>query len=152
MSEQEMNEPYKFDASSAGEESWIQDKVVLIIGGANETGHLLATDLAEHGAHVALVYRRQASAEAQATKRDVEAQERACLLIPAPNGQSDRQSRWQFARRVVDAVLETLGRLDIFIDYSSLANEVEEGNGRYLALPDVGMLLTAMHQIADTER
>jgi cation diffusion facilitator CzcD-associated flavoprotein CzcO len=148
-----MNEPQSTDSSDAPEENWIQDKVVLIIGGANESGHTLATDLAEHGAHVALVYQQQALNEAQATKRDVEAQERACLLIPAPLGRTNRQSGWQFAHRVVEAVLGTMGRLDIFIDYSSLVSEGEEkdGNGRFPPLPELGMLMMAMTQIAGSE-
>ncbi|MCA9874667.1 MAG: SDR family NAD(P)-dependent oxidoreductase [Anaerolineales bacterium] len=130
----------------------IAGKVVLIIGGVGDMGRTLAAELAEQGAHVALVYRRQAAEEAHATKRQVEAHQRECLLIPA----TPEDDKRKFARRVVKHVVDTLGRLDIFIDYSSAADTGEphatngdEASGSRDVFPGIGMLVAAMNQIAE---
>lgn len=125
----------------------IADKVVLIIGDVSENGRNLAADLAEQGAHVALVYRQQVADEARVTKRQVEAHQRECLLIPA----TPEDDKRKFARRVVQHVVDTLGRLDIFIDYSSSAASATTQDGRVNrdVFPDVGMLVAAMNQITE---
>jgi len=101
---------------------------------------------------VALVYGQQSEAEAQATKREVEAHERECLLIPSA---PDKDAR-KFARSVVQQVVDELGRLDIFIEYGSPVT-VDESAGEGAAngpkkapvFPGVGMLVAAMNQISN---
>mgnify|MGYP001187813838 CR=1 FL=1 len=122
----------------------VVDKVVLIIGGAGENGRTLATALAEQGAHIALVYSSQAQHEALDTKHQVEAHDRECLLIPVTPGSNTRE----FARRVVQRVVDALGRLDVFIDYSSSpAAAARNDRANNDLFPGVGMLVAAMNQM-----
>lgn len=128
--------------------SALADKVVLIVGGVSENGRTLAADLAEQGAHVALVYRPEAIALAQVAQRQVEAHQRECLLIPL-NPAADKR---QFAHSVVRQIVDTLGRLDIFIDYSSSAATGDKADGagaRQDVFPGMGMLSAALNQIAE---
>jgi sporulation protein YlmC with PRC-barrel domain len=99
----------------------LRDKVVLLFDGTNEGGRSLAVSLAKYGADIALVYRQAHAGLAREMKSLVEAEGRRCLIIQA---QTDDET---FSQEVVRQTVNTLGRLDIFIDYSSI--EPREQNG-----------------------
>jgi NAD(P)-dependent dehydrogenase (short-subunit alcohol dehydrogenase family) len=91
----------------------LQDKVTLIVGGANENGRALAIALAEKGSDIALVYFNGAHEMARKIQVQVEALGRGCLAIAADSTGRD------VSQQIVQKVIEVFGRLDIFITYSA---------------------------------
>ena len=91
----------------------LKDKVILLYDGTIKGGQSLALSLAENGADVALVYRPAHHNRAEDIKHAVEAQGQRCLILPA-QPQDDKSSEELIAKTV-----DELGRLDIYIDYSS---------------------------------
>jgi len=89
------------------------DGRVALLTGTRRIGAVVATELARGGADVAIVY-RQSSAEAEETASAVRALGRRALVQQAdvrdPNA----------CRRVVDGVVDGLGRLDILVNMASL--------------------------------
>src|SRR5574341_2100827 len=84
----------------------LQGKVAIVTGGSMGIGHAIALDLADHGADVAINYRRHAD-EANAVVAEIEKMGGRGLAV-----QADVAS-FVGAQRMVDAVREKLGRLDI---------------------------------------
>jgi sporulation protein YlmC with PRC-barrel domain len=132
----------------------LEDKVALLFDGAHSGGRSLAVSLAEYGADVAIVYRQAHARNASITKELVEAKGRRCLIIPA---QGDEES---FSRDVVQQTINTLGRLDIFIDYSSLPREdvgadqsgkteKRDNNGRTDPFTNVEIMSAALDQMVN---
>lgn len=95
----------------------LKDKVVLLLDATNLSGRSLAVSLAKHGADIALVYRQAHAGQAQKMKNLVKAEGRRCLIIQAQNNDGT------FSREVVQKTINALGRLDIFIDYSSVPRD-----------------------------
>jgi uncharacterized protein YrrD len=101
----------------------LRDKVALLFDGTNKGGRSLAVSLAKYGADVAIVYRGSNAQHANVTKKLVEAEGRNCLIIPS------QVYGGNFSRKVVQQAINTLGRLDIFIDFSSLPrDDVDQAN------------------------
>lgn len=101
----------------------LENKVAMLFDGTHSGGRALALSLAEYGADVAIVYREAHARNAHVTKELVEAKGRRCLIIPAQVNDESLSSD------VVQQTINTLGRLDIFIDYSSLPkDDVESAN------------------------
>ena len=87
----------------------LQGKVAIVTGGSMGIGHAIALDLAAHGADVAINYRKHAD-EANAVVAQIEKMGRRGLAI-----QADVAS-FVDAQRMVDAVREKLGRLDVLVN------------------------------------
>jgi len=87
----------------------LQGKVAIVTGGSMGIGHAIALDLAAHGADVAINYRKHAD-EANAVVAEIEKMGRRGLAI-----QADVAS-FVDAQRMVDAVREKLGRLDVLVN------------------------------------
>lgn len=97
----------------------LSGKVALIVGGATENGHSLAVAFAERGVDVVLIYFNSAHEMAVNILEQVEAQGQRCLLISgeAVDGDVDET----FAREAMVQIIDTFGRLDIFINFSAHA-------------------------------
>ena len=99
---------------------FIKDKVALITGG-KRIGAVVATTLANAGAHIALVYNRSL-AEAAETESAVNALGRRAILV-----QADVTNERACSEAVATTVRE-LGRLDILINMASLYAEKPFGD------------------------
>ena len=86
---------------------------VALLTGAKRVGAVVAEALAADGVDVALTYHRSGT-EADATVRAVQAAGRRAIAIQADLGQVDE------CRRVVEATMRELGRIDIFIAMAGL--------------------------------
>lgn len=86
-------------------------RVALITGG-KRIGAVVATELARHGADVALVYQRSRS-EADETAEAVRALGRRALVLQADLRQPDA------CERVIDDAVSGLGRLDVLVNMAS---------------------------------
>jgi NAD(P)-dependent dehydrogenase (short-subunit alcohol dehydrogenase family) len=109
--------------SESFDEGPLVDKVALLLNGTSTGGASLAVSLAKSGADVAVVYRPSHARRAAETKRLVEAEGRYCLIIPAETKDES------FSKKVVRRTIETLGRLDIFIDCSDYPSQFVEDTG-----------------------
>ena len=89
----------------------ISGRVALITGG-RRIGAVVATELAQRSADVALVY-RESRAEAEETAAAVRALGRQALVLQADLRQPEA------CDRVIDETVGTLGRLDILINMAS---------------------------------
>ncbi len=89
----------------------LADRVALITGG-KRIGAVVATELARHGADVALVYQRSRS-EADETAEAVRALGRRALVLQADLRQPDA------CERVIDDAVDGLGRLDVLVNMAS---------------------------------
>ncbi len=92
-----------------------EDKVVLLLNGTNRGGRSLALSLARNGADLAIVYRRAHAGQAQEILSAVRTEGQRCLLIESENDGA------AFSRKAINQTLNGLGRIDIFIDFSSLS-------------------------------
>jgi NAD(P)-dependent dehydrogenase (short-subunit alcohol dehydrogenase family) len=90
----------------------LQGRVALITGG-KRIGAVVATELARHGADVALVY-RSSLAEAGETADAVKALGRRALVLQADLRDPDA------CDRIVDETVDGLGRLDVLVNMASL--------------------------------
>ena len=95
----------------------LKDKVALLLDGTSTAGHALAMSLAEHGADIAIVYQQTRARRARKVKQAVEAAGRRCFIMPS------QTSDETFAKKVIQQTINKLGRLDIFVDYSSLSDD-----------------------------
>jgi len=91
----------------------LKDKVALLFDGSRAAGCSMAVLLAKLGADVAIVYQEVDAEQAQYTKERVEAEDQDCLIMPLQFVDD------AFSEEVVRQTIEALGKLDIFIDYSS---------------------------------
>lgn len=87
----------------------LQDRVALITGGDSGIGRAVAVLFAREGADVAIAYHSSTS-DAQETRRHVEAEGRACLLL-----QGDVKDR-AWCDQAVAEVVERFGRLDVLVN------------------------------------
>jgi NAD(P)-dependent dehydrogenase (short-subunit alcohol dehydrogenase family) len=94
----------------------LTNRVALITGGAR-IGARVAVALAERGADVALVYRRSATA-AERTASEIHARGRRTWLHTADLAQPSE------CRRVVDAVTQAAGRIDVLVNMASVYRSV----------------------------
>jgi NAD(P)-dependent dehydrogenase (short-subunit alcohol dehydrogenase family) len=92
----------------------LQDKVALITGGDSGIGRAVAILFAREGAHVAIVYVKDEEADAEVTRRGVEAEGRKCILIAGD------VSRQNFCDKAVERTVRELGSLDILVNNSAL--------------------------------
>jgi len=146
----------KADPDSA--EVPLEGKVALLFIGADAGGPSLAVSLAKSGADVAIVYRLVNYERALEAKKIIEVGGRRCLIIPArDNGETSSEE-------VIRQTINRLGRLDIFIDYSSFprpeiglakgVDRLDESDGVEQTGPftNVELMSAVLDQIVRTER
>lgn len=105
----------------------LENKVALIVGGANEKGNALAVSFAERGMDVAIIYYEENEEKAEQVRQQIEEIGRQCLLLRGEGKESLDQDI--FARWAVDRILETFGRLDVFINVSEKRFSLSALNG-----------------------
>lgn len=88
----------------------LQDKAAIITGGDSGIGRSVAVLYAREGADVAIVYLKEEQADAEETKRRVEAEGRRCLLIAGDVKES------KFCQKAVEKTVKEFGRLDILVN------------------------------------
>jgi hypothetical protein len=96
----------------------LENKVAMLFNSSNEEDRTLAVSLAGYGVDIAIAYREGYAQHAYETKKLVEAEGRRCLIVPAHDKFFSKDSE-----DVIGQTIEMLGRLDIFIDMSSLPEE-----------------------------
>ena len=84
-------------------------KVAIVTGGSRGIGRAISLALARHGARVVVNYLANASA-AEATAREIIACGGQCLTVQADVSKSEE------VHRLIDQVLDTLGRIDILVN------------------------------------
>ncbi|GIV97880.1 MAG: NAD(P)-dependent oxidoreductase [Herpetosiphonaceae bacterium] len=87
----------------------LRDRVALITGGDSGIGRAVAIAFAKEGAHIAVVYLNE-HGDAEETKRQVEQEDRRCMLIAGDIGDE------QFCREAVQRTIDEFGRLDILVN------------------------------------
>ncbi len=87
----------------------LRAKVALITGGDSGIGRSIAVLFAREGADIALVYLDE-HADADVTRKAVEAEGRRCLLLPGD------VSRAAFCRRAIARTMKTFQRLDVLVN------------------------------------
>ena len=88
----------------------LQDKVALITGGDSGIGRSVAVLFAREGANVAIVHLKDEEADAEVTKKGIEAEGRKCLLI---QGDVTKQS---FCDKAVERTVKEFGQLDVLVN------------------------------------
>jgi NAD(P)-dependent dehydrogenase (short-subunit alcohol dehydrogenase family) len=87
----------------------LSERVALITGGDSGIGRAVAIAFAKEGADVAIVYLNEHE-DAEETKRQVEQEERRCLLIAGDVGDET------FCRQAVRQTIDELGQLHILVN------------------------------------
>jgi len=113
--------------SENGKAGPLQDNVVLLVGVSRTGSRSLAVSLAQRGADIAILHANDQRLQAAQIKRQIESHGQRCLAIPA---KTDGQNS---SRNVVGQIVETMGRLDIFIDYGAFSGDLHTGDGAELS-------------------
>jgi NAD(P)-dependent dehydrogenase (short-subunit alcohol dehydrogenase family) len=113
-------------APDHGETSWtgrerLVGKRALITGGDSGIGRATAIAYAKEGADVAIAYLPAEQADAEATKAQVEAAGRTCVLLPTD--QRTEEANTELARQAVEA----LGGVDILVSNAAFQMAHPEG-------------------------
>ena len=87
----------------------LKDKVAIVTGGDSGIGRAVAVLFAREGADVAVLYLDE-HADADETKRAIEAEGRKCLLIAGD------VTKPRFCEKAVDRVVRTFGKLDVLVN------------------------------------
>ncbi|HEU4771896.1 MAG TPA: SDR family oxidoreductase [Candidatus Udaeobacter sp.] len=87
----------------------LREQVAIITGGDSGIGRAVAIAFAKEGADIAIVYLEE-DKDANETKRQVEEEGRACILIRGDVGDAD------FCRKAVDQTVKEFDKLDILIN------------------------------------
>jgi NAD(P)-dependent dehydrogenase (short-subunit alcohol dehydrogenase family) len=120
--EADMAEKPRFQAPDYKGSDKLRDMAALITGGDSGIGRAVAVLYAREGADVAIVYLDE-HADAEETKRCVEAEGRRCLLLPGDVKDA------AFCERAVQQTLQAFGRLDILVNNAAFqehADSIEE--------------------------
>ncbi|HWA91319.1 MAG TPA: SDR family oxidoreductase [Rhizomicrobium sp.] len=111
----------------------LKGKVALITGGDSGIGRAVAVHMAREGADIAIIYLEETD-DARETKRHVEAEGRACLLI------SGDVAKEEFCKEAVGRVIEAFDRLDILVN--NAAEQHRKGEGGPLDIPQAQLQQT----------
>ncbi|HLL97280.1 MAG TPA: SDR family oxidoreductase [Spirosoma sp.] len=98
----------------------LRDKVALITGGDSGIGRAIAIHYAREGAHVAIVYTPEEEADAQETKRLVEAEGKQCLTL------SGDLRQLAFCEQIVADTVAFFGKLNILINNAAVQYQHED--------------------------
>ncbi|GGB86433.1 SDR family oxidoreductase [Dyadobacter sediminis] len=99
--------------------SRLEGKTALITGGDSGIGRAVAVHFAREGADIAIVYLNE-NEDAQKTKSLVEAEGKACLLIPG-----DIRSE-SFCKEAVERVVSEFGKLNILVNNAAEQHPKED--------------------------
>ena len=99
----------RFEAPDYKGSGKLKGKVALITGGDSGIGRAIAVLFAREGADVAIVYLNEHD-DARATKRHVENEGQACLLLPGDVKKS------AFCDKAVQKTLDAFGQLDVLVN------------------------------------
>ena len=105
----------KYDSGLEKETNNLQDRVVLIVNGLSESGHLLANMLSKQGADVVIAGFENTPELRQSILQDVEANGRCCLILDSNRLRGAEKS---FSQQAMRKIVDTFGRLDAFVTYS----------------------------------
>ncbi len=111
----------------------LKGKVALITGGDSGIGRAVAVHMAREGADIAIVYLEE-HADAEETKRHVEAEGRTCLLV------SGDVAKEEFCKEAVGQVIEAFDRLDILVN--NAAEQHKSGGDGPLDISDAQLQQT----------
>ena len=87
----------------------LKGKVAIITGGDSGIGRAAAIAFAKEGADVAVLYLNEHE-DAKETKRQVEEEDRRCILIAGDVGDE------RFCQKAVERTVKELGRLDVLVN------------------------------------
>ncbi|MGN7457284.1 SDR family oxidoreductase [Paenibacillus pasadenensis] len=107
--ESEMNPLPVYAAPDYRGSGKLEGKKALITGGDSGIGRAAAIAFAKEGADVAIVYLSE-DADAEQTKKEIEAAGRSCLLLAGDIGDE------AFAKEAVSRTVEALGGLDVLVN------------------------------------
>ncbi|PWU01067.1 MAG: short-chain dehydrogenase [Terriglobia bacterium] len=108
--ESKLNPPPMYDAPFYRGSGKLQDKVALITGGDSGIGRAVAILFAREGANVSIVYLKDEEADAEITKKGIEAEGRKSLLIAGD------VSKEKFCTKAVERTVREFGHLDILVN------------------------------------
>lgn len=108
----------RFDAPDYRGSAKLQDRVALVTGGDSGIGRSVAVLFAREGADVAVAF-HQSAGDAEDTRRCVEAEGRACLLL-----QGDVTDR-AWCEAAVAEVVARFGRLDVLVNNAAYQAHTE---------------------------
>ncbi len=98
----------------------LKDRAALITGGDSGIGRAVAVLFAREGADIAISYLDIEQADAEATKKAVEAEGRKCVLLPGDVKDRD------YCEKAVAKTLKAFGRLDILVNNAAFQiHEIE---------------------------
>jgi NAD(P)-dependent dehydrogenase (short-subunit alcohol dehydrogenase family) len=100
----------------------LSERVALITGGDSGIGRAVAIAFAKEGADVAIVYLNEHE-DAEETKRQVEQEERRCLLIAGDVGDET------FCRQAVRRTVDELGQLHVLVNNAAEQHPQESIEG-----------------------
>src|SRR5262245_47297421 len=95
----------------------LRDMVALVTGGDSGIGRAVAVLFAREGADVAVAYLEE-DADAEETRRAVEAEGRRCILLSGDVADAE------FCRQAVRATIEEFGKLDILVNNAAFQQHV----------------------------
>jgi NADP-dependent 3-hydroxy acid dehydrogenase YdfG len=107
--ESEMNPKPEAEDVSYRSSGKLQDKTVIITGGDSGIGRAVAIHFAKEGANIVLSYLNEHE-DANETKRQVEEENRTCILIAGDIGDEN------FCKQIVNQTIQHFGKLDILVN------------------------------------
>ena len=97
----------------------LEGRVALVTGGDSGIGRAVCVAFAKEGADIAIVYLNEEK-DAQETKRLVENEKRACILISGDVGES------AFCASCVEKTLARYGRIDILVNNAAEQHSIDD--------------------------
>lgn len=96
----------------------LEGMVAVVTGGDSGIGRAVAVLFAREGANVAVVYLSE-DADAEETKRCIEAEGRECLLIPGDVKDAG------FCREAIEQTIKTFGKLDVLVNNAAFQEHAD---------------------------
>jgi len=96
----------------------LKDRIAVISGGDSGIGRAVAVAFAKEGADIAIVYLNE-NADAEETKKEVEAEGRRCILIA---GDIKNEN---FAKEVAEKTIKEFGKINILVNNAAIQFEVQ---------------------------